>query len=136
MGEERRFHRLRQSEAASSRPPSLLVLLAAVVFAGAVGCSTTPQPPPSAPAHSSVYKVGAPDVLTVTILPEPITTTSVMVRPDGMISIPLVGDVLASGRTIEEIATEIEDKIGRFKRNASVSVALQRRGLQRRLQRR
>ncbi len=48
----------------------------------------------------------------------------VRVRPDGMISVPLVGDVIAGGRTIEEIATDIEQRAGRFKRGAQVSVAL------------
>jgi polysaccharide export outer membrane protein len=41
-----------------------------------------------------------------------------------MISIDLVGDVPASGRTVEEIGSDIETRISRFKRNAKVTVAL------------
>jgi polysaccharide export outer membrane protein len=60
----------------------------------------------------------------VTILPDPIIERTVVVRPDGMISIDLIGDLAASGRTTEEIAADIERRIARFKRNAKVTVAL------------
>jgi polysaccharide export outer membrane protein len=60
----------------------------------------------------------------ITILPDPIIERSVVVRPDGMISIDLIGDLPASGRTTEEIAADIEKRISRFKRNARVTVAL------------
>jgi len=64
-------------------------------------------------------------MLSVTILPEPVIQRSVTVRPDGMISIDLVGDIPAAGRTTEEIAADIAQRISRFKRDASVTVALQ-----------
>jgi polysaccharide export outer membrane protein len=86
------------------------------------GCASPSGPPPalSAPA----YRVGPPDQLTITILPDPIIERSVVVRPDGMISIDLIGDIPASGRTTQEIASDIEKRISRFKRNARVTVAL------------
>jgi polysaccharide export outer membrane protein len=68
--------------------------------------------------------VGAPDVLRVTILPEPEITREAVVRPDGMISIDLVGDVKAAGRTVSEIAAEIEKRIAGFVRSPKVTVAL------------
>jgi polysaccharide export outer membrane protein len=46
------------------------------------------------------------------------------VRPDGVITIPLIGDVPAGGRTIPEIAADIEERIARFKRDPDVTVAL------------
>ena len=70
------------------------------------------------------YIVGAPDVLLVNILPDPVIEREVVVRPDGMISIDLVGDIRAAGRTPLEIAKDIEQSIGRFKRDASVSVTV------------
>jgi len=60
----------------------------------------------------------------ITILPDPIIEREVVVRPDGMISIDLIGDLPASGRTTEEIASDIEKRISRFKRSATVTVAL------------
>jgi polysaccharide export outer membrane protein len=62
--------------------------------------------------------------LSISILPEPAMNVDVTVRPDGMISTPLIGDVQAGGRTIPEIAADIEQRMGRFKRGAQVSVAL------------
>ena len=71
-----------------------------------------------------IYRVGAPDVLSITILPEPIMAVDVNVRPDGMISVPLIGEVSARDRTIPEISADIEQRMLRFKRGAQVSVAL------------
>ena len=90
----------------------------------AQGCTSFNPVPPPKPGAYAPYRVGAPDVLDVTILPEPVLQRSVTVRPDGMISFDLIGDVPASGRTIEEIAADIEQRISRFKRDASVTVAL------------
>ncbi|MFO0687511.1 MAG: polysaccharide biosynthesis/export family protein [Myxococcota bacterium] len=89
----------------------------------ASGCSTTPAPPPEAPPIAS-YVVGAPDQLRVNILPEPIITREVRVRPDGKISIDLIGDVQAAGLTPQQIAASIQEKILRFKRDASVNVSV------------
>ncbi|MCR9093797.1 MAG: polysaccharide biosynthesis/export family protein [bacterium] len=89
----------------------------------ALGCTTNPQPPPAAPSIES-YIVGAPDELTVHILPDPEINREVRVRPDGMISIDLVGDVQAAGRTPRQIALDIQEQIGRFKRDAVVNVTV------------
>jgi polysaccharide export outer membrane protein len=97
-------------------------LAIAVTLLG-VGCSTTnPQVPP--PVEYLAYEVGPPDSLVVTVLPDPPVIENVVVRPDGMITIQLVGDVLAGGRTTAQIAADIQNRIGRFKRGAIVTVAL------------
>lgn len=88
-----------------------------------MGC-TTPNPNPAPPVEWLAYEVGPPDQLTVTILPDPPVVENVVVRPDGMITIQLVGDVLAGGRTTTQIAADIQNRIGRFKRGALVTVAL------------
>lgn len=94
-----------------------------VLVALALGCATKPQPPPAAPSIEG-YIVGAPDELSVHILPDPEINREVRVRPDGMISIDLVGDVQAAGRTPMEIALDIQQQIGRFKRDAVVNVTV------------
>jgi polysaccharide export outer membrane protein len=99
---------------------ALLVLLAVA----AAGCRTTPAPPPKAGSYAA-YRVGAPDALTVTILPDPVIRNEVVVRPDGMISVELIGDVPAGGRTVEEIAADVENRIARYKRDAKVTVAVE-----------
>jgi polysaccharide biosynthesis/export protein len=98
-----------------------LVLLAALAT---VACSTPrPAGPPVAPPIEG-YVVGAPDMLQVHILPDPEILRDVRVRPDGKISIDLIGDVQAGGRTPFEIAQTIQQEIGRFKRDASVNVSV------------
>lgn len=98
------------------------ILLALAVFAAA--CATPrPMPPPARPAETT-YKVGSPDELFVTILPAPILERTVVVRPDGMISIDLIGDVQAAGRTTEDIGAEIEERVRRFKRDARATVSV------------
>ena len=101
---------------------ALAAVLCASLLLTPVAC-TTPAPPPSAPSVSS-YVVGAPDVLLIHILPDPVIEREVRVRPDGMISVDLVGDVQAAGRTPLEIANQIQSEIGRFKRDAAVSVTV------------
>jgi len=100
-----------------------LVALGLLLFES-LGCSNPePMPPPSAPPVMG-YVVGAPDLLSVSILPEPEIDRQVRVRPDGMISIDLIGDIQAAGRTPFEIAQTIQEKIGRFKRDAAVNVSV------------
>lgn len=88
-----------------------------------IGCSTPHTLPPKAPPVEA-YLVGAPDQLKVNILPEPAIERQVRVRPDGMISIDLIGDVQAAGLTPEKIAASIQERIVRFKRDAVVNVTL------------
>lgn len=88
----------------------------------ALGCAN-PQPPPAAPRIEG-YVVGAPDELAIHILPDPEIEREVRVRPDGMISVDLVGDVQAAGRTPREIALDIQQQISRFKRDAVVNVTV------------
>jgi len=89
----------------------------------AAGCSTTTTAPPPAPPIES-YVVGAPDLLRINILPEPELLREARVRLDGMISIDLVGDVQAAGKTPFEIAQDIQREIRRFKRDAMVNVSV------------
>jgi polysaccharide export outer membrane protein len=95
----------------------------ALLAFGSLACSTTPAPPPPRDTRAA-YVVGAPDELHVTILPDPAIERDVVVRPDGMVSLDLIGDVPAAGRSVSEIATDVEQRIARFKRGAAVTVSL------------
>lgn len=100
---------------------------ALAVFTTAVaGCADLhPVPPPQRGSMvSKTFEVGAADELKVTILPEPMIQESVVVRPDGMISLSLAGDVPAAGRTVSQISADIETRIAQFKRGPKVDVAL------------
>ncbi len=74
---------------------------------------------PSVDAH---YRIGADDVLTVNVWHEPEVSRNVPVRPDGKISLPLVGDVQAAGLTPTQLKTELEVRFEKFLTNPAVSV--------------
>ena len=90
----------------------------------AVACSHSPRPNPNPEGQTDPYRIGAPDQLAVTILPDPLVQETVTVRPDGMITIQLIGDVPAAGRTPDEVSRDVEERIGRFKRGARATVAV------------
>jgi len=98
--------------------------LCACAFIWATAClSPTPAPPPPG-GIGEAYRVGPPDQLEIVVLPEPVIEKTVLVRPDGRFSFELIGEVDAQGKTVVEIAREIEARIGRYKRNASVSLSV------------
>ena len=70
------------------------------------------------------YVIGPTDILTVTVWKEPTLTGGLLVRPDGMISLPLLGDVQASGLTPLQLAGSIQAKLKRFIQDPNVSVVL------------
>jgi polysaccharide export outer membrane protein len=100
-------------------------IISGIVAAAALGCASTWAPSPVVESRFP-YTVGAPDVLLISILPEPAIEAEVTVRPDGIITVPLIGEVPARDRTIPEIAADIEERIARFKRDPNVSVTLSR----------
>jgi polysaccharide export outer membrane protein len=89
-----------------------------------LACAGTPQPNLPIAESSGTYQIGSPDQLEVTILPEPRIANSVMVRPDGNITVEVIGDVTAAGRSTEELAADIEQRFSTMKPGARVTVAL------------
>ena len=100
-----------------------IAALTVVFSAFGIGCATTPPVPPPVVTYPD-YVVAAPDSLSITVLPAPTIQEQVTVRPDGKITIQLIGDVQASGLTPREIGIEIDERIGRFKRGARTTVAV------------
>jgi polysaccharide export outer membrane protein len=68
------------------------------------------------------YRIGADDVLTINVWHEPEVSRNVPVRPDGKISLPLIGDVRAAGLTPMELQNELEARFAKFLTNPEVSV--------------
>ena len=84
---------------------------------------------PAAPDAAKVaaadnYVIGASDVLAVSVFKEPTLSNTMPVRPDGMISMPLLGDVQASGKTPLQLADEITVKLKKFVQDPNVSITL------------
>jgi polysaccharide export outer membrane protein len=74
------------------------------------------------------YILGPTDVVEVSVWRNPDLSTSVPVRPDGRISVPLVGDIQASGRAPEELAAAIETGLTEYLREPQVSVVVKGMG--------
>lgn len=68
------------------------------------------------------YLLGPEDIVKISVWKDEHLTQEVVVRPDGMISFPLVGDVPAAGRTIEDVRLELVKRLNRFVQNPQVSV--------------
>ncbi len=76
-----------------------------------------------APAVDS-YVIGAADVLLITVWKEPTLSGSILVRPDGMISLSLLGDVQASGMTPIQLSGQIATKLKKYIQDPNVSVVV------------
>jgi polysaccharide export outer membrane protein len=76
------------------------------------------------PDIEEVYVIGATDGIRVSVWRNPDLSVAVPVRPDGKISVPLVGDVQASGRTPEQLADAIENELGSYIREPQVSIVI------------
>ncbi|MFI5305194.1 MAG: polysaccharide biosynthesis/export family protein [Nitrospiria bacterium] len=71
---------------------------------------------------SPFYLLGPEDVLKISIWKDESLTSEALVRPDGNISFPLIGEVVAAGRTVEELKKEIISKISPFVPDPTLSV--------------
>jgi len=94
-----------------------------------VGCaadqraaSRTPAPR-QAVANNANYVVGAGDTLSVFVYRSPeLSVPDLPVRPDGKISVPLIEDINAAGKTPTQLAREIERRLRKYMKDPSVTV--------------
>lgn len=96
--------------------------------------STLPQGPATKSASPSVqgaaeidntrYVIGPDDSLAITVWKEPSLSGTIPVRPDGMISIALIGDLRAAGRTPMQLADDITVKLKKYIQDPNVSVVV------------
>ena len=70
------------------------------------------------------YVIGADDVLDVSVWKEQDLTRTLQVRPDGKISMPLLGDVEAAGLTPSQLAQTVSDKLKRYLTAPQVTIIL------------
>ena len=71
------------------------------------------------------YVIGPEDVLAINVWKEPEISRSVPVRPDGKISLPLVGDLTASGLTTDKLRDNIAAKLKEYISNPEVIVIVE-----------
>ena len=92
------------------------------------GCHNAPPLPPAPPASalpSNEYIIGPGDKLTIFVWRNPELSISVDVRPDGRLSIPLVEDVVAIGKTPTQLARELEQRLSKYIKEPVVTVIAQ-----------
>lgn len=99
----------------------LPVLLAACATSG---IRSAPPKPAADLQAVAAYHIGVDDQLQITVWHNPDLSVSVPVRPDGKITVPLVGDVPAGGRTPEEVSRTIQEKLQLYVRDPQVAVIL------------
>ncbi len=68
------------------------------------------------------YLIGPGDVLDISVWKDEALTKSVVVLPDNKISFPLIGEVIAGGKTVSKLKKEIEDKLQPFVPNVTLSL--------------
>lgn len=112
----RTFSKLRQSWIRLLTTPILLAgLLVAALSAGGASAQQV---------AGLEYRIGPEDVLHISVWKEEDLDRKVLVRPDGGVSFPLVGDIQVSGRTPLEVQDEIRSRLERYVPDAEVTVAV------------
>ncbi|MBE7636407.1 sugar ABC transporter substrate-binding protein [Sneathiella sp. P13V-1] len=105
---------------------SLLAALSVFLLAA---CATPPELAGSAPAtlkETPDYVIGPRDELKVFVWQNPDLSVTVPVRPDGKVSTPLIGDVVAAQKTPEELGKEIAQKLTAYIVDPVVTVSVTR----------
>jgi polysaccharide export outer membrane protein len=93
--------------------------------------ATTASPSPDLPKSAAgvrpeSYVIGAEDVLDVFVWKEPDMSKTVPVRPDGMISLPLVGEVKAAGYTPVQLQDVLADSMKKYVSEPQVTVVVEK----------
>ncbi len=94
----------------------------AVLLLGACTTAPTVTSAPTAAPASERYIIGPGDSLEIYVRDNPNLTTTVPVRPDGRISIPLVQSIVAAGKTPDELADDLQKDLSRYIRDPLVTV--------------
>jgi polysaccharide export outer membrane protein len=106
----------------------------ALIFALLLICSCAPQMSPLTEAQAAAaavatpdqdkYLLGPEDAIEISVWKEPDLTKQLVVRPDGKITYPLIGEVQAAGRTVKDLKEDILKRLEKFVTDAHVTVIL------------
>lgn len=108
-----------------ARRTSLVMIAAAFLLAGSASADDKKddkKQPAQPPSLSDEYRLGPGDKLRIEVYKDPQLSQSVQVRPDGKITLPLVGDVDASGRTPIELRDTLTKSLKEYMNNPTVTV--------------
>lgn len=104
-------------------------IFAGLFIAALAGCGTTGTPtlPAQELSHGVLvgsYKIDVGDQVSISVWKNPELNLSEPVRPDGKISVHLVGDMMAAGKTPEALADDIEAALSSYIKDPNVTVIL------------
>lgn len=90
-------------------------------------CTTHVAPPPvdnSGPVFASEYRIGIGDNLKVDVYKNPDLSVTVIVRPDGKITVPVAGDVAVGGETPEQVSKVVAAALAEYIRDPIVTTTV------------
>ena len=104
----------------------IALTLALGLLLGATSCARTPLPTPPVEDQTASaredYRIGPADVLGIRVWRNPELSIDVPVRPDGRISVPLLGDIEAAGATTAELRDVIAEQLSEYVTAPDVTV--------------
>ena len=105
---------------------NIILSITTLIFLAGCNSSVTPitssSPPAKFTPNEMPYVVGSGDQLDIRVWRNPELSVSVPVRPDGIIAIPLAGEVEAAGKTTKELTDEITSKLSEYLKQPTVTV--------------
>lgn len=106
---------------------SLAILVVAATCLGAAANVTPEAPKPidgsaAAPVDPGKYQIGPEDLLWIRVWREPDFTLPAAVRPDGKITMPLIGEVQASGESPLQLTATLRQLLSKYLKNPDVNV--------------
>lgn len=105
------------------RAARLAAVAAALTIAACAGVEEAPTlATQSGSAGEPYYRIGPGDSLSIFVWRNPDLSMGVAVRPDGRISVPLIQDMVAAGKTPTELSREIEQELGQYIQDPLVTV--------------
>jgi polysaccharide export outer membrane protein len=76
------------------------------------------------PPDEEKYLLGPEDSLEISVWKEPELTKQLIVRPDGKITYPLIGEIQAAGLTVKDLQKEVSKRLEKYVTDANVTVIL------------
>src|SRR5437588_3671673 len=99
---------------------TLVLGLMALVGCGPIAYDYSKEPDP----RKHEFVIGASDALKITVWKNPDLSGDARVRPDGTITMPLIGDIQASGRTPSQLRDEIRHKLSAYVKDDTAAVSV------------
>jgi polysaccharide export outer membrane protein len=102
------------------------VVVITVLLGSVVGCVTPSREIVEEAANTSKdFLLGPEDVLDIVVWKnDDLSQKAVVVRPDGKISMPLIGEMMAGGLTSNQLASQIASRLKEFKERPAVTVSV------------